>query len=64
MGIQELQHDCLSIAGNRKELIISCLLIWLSPTQSLEAEEKNLSPGTPHFLCISCLLEGDFCSFS
>lgn len=31
-GAWELEHDCLSISRNRKQLIISRLLIWISPT--------------------------------
>lgn len=63
MGVQELQHDCLSIAMNRKQLIIKCLLIWISLTQGLEVKEKSASAGTVHFLFVSCLLERVFVPF-
>jgi len=58
--VHELEHDGLSIARNRKELIITCLLIWMSPTQSLDVKEKSISAGTLHFLSA----ERVFCFFS
>lgn len=64
MEVQELEQDCLAISRNRKQLIITSLLIWISPTQSLGVKEKNC------FCWISylpaCFLSAGrvFCSFS
>lgn len=63
MEVQELEQDCLSISRNKKQLIITSLLIWISPTQSLGVKEKTASAGPLIFLRVSCLLEGCFVPF-
>lgn len=63
MEVQELEHDYLSVVRNSKQLIITCLLIWVSLTQSLEVREKFVSAGILHFLCVPYLLERLFVPF-
>lgn len=63
MKDQGLKHDCLCIARNREQLIITYLIIWISPIQSFEVKEKSVSNATLNFLCLSCLLEVGFGHF-
>lgn len=63
MEVQELEHDYLSVVRNSKQLIITCLLIWVSLTQSLEVKRKICICWNSSLPMCSLSAGKAFCSF-